>query len=198
MARRAYKLSSELRALRGLVAYAESTRPAGPALAAIASDGILNLSSDGFRRFKAQSSSEIDNVRQALREFLRSSAEPLAGDRVDPIKEGAVQISRPFTVTQRLVRTPAGNMPQVDGAPRDVTLHFAASLLQQVGTEKLRLCRAPDCRKAFVKVGRREFCSPGCQRRVFLSEYDPLAARPRRGDVSRRKVLRHGKTTRKK
>jgi hypothetical protein len=78
----------------------------------------------------------------------------------------------------------------VGGAPRDALLYLVATLLNTVGVEKLRLCPAPDCNHAFVKIGRREYCSERCQRRVFLSTYDPLAAR------ARRKESRDGKAPR--
>lgn len=78
----------------------------------------------------------------------------------------------------------------VDGTPRDVLLYQVATFLQAVGVERLHLCPAPDCDRVFIKIGRREYCSERCQRRVFVSTYDPFKAKPRRKDGP------HARTTR--
>ena len=85
---------------------------------------------------------------------------------------------------------PNGIVLFVEGDPRDVLLYQASTFLQAIGTDRLHRCPAPDCRRVFVKVGRREYCSERCQRRVFVSKYDPFKARPRRKDGH------HGKKTR--
>src|SRR5205085_5197030 len=77
---------------------------------------------------------------------------------------------------------------QVDGERRDVLLYQVLTLLDWLGSEveRLRCCPAPDCRKLFVKIGRREFCAVRCQQRVFQKNYDPFAAE-RAGRSSRRR-----------
>ena len=69
------------------------------------------------------------------------------------------------------------------GTPRNVMRYQVLTLLERVGgAERLRLCPAPDCGRAFLKIGRRDYCSDRCRNRVFLSTYDPFAAKPRRAD----------------
>ena len=45
-------------------------------------------------------------------------------------------------------------------------------MVEKTGVDRLRICPAPDCRKPFIKLGRREYCSDACQRRVYLTNYD--------------------------
>ena len=97
--------------------------------------------------------------------------------RTDPIPVSPVGRRR----RQRL-RPKAGSKAVtafIHGTPRDVLLYQVITLLGRVGgVERLRLCPAADCGHVFLKIGRRDFCSDRCQRRVFLRTYDPFAAHP--------------------
>ena len=113
----------------------------------------------------------------------------MAGDTEAALGTACTPTLRPLRVGSRVIL-------MVTGEPLDVALYLTAALLERVGTDRLRLCKAPDCGRLFVKIGRREFCSLRCQRRVFLSTYDPFAAVPRRARSS--KGSRHGKASRKR
>jgi hypothetical protein len=183
MARSAYVVGPEVRQLRSLVGFAESDRPA-PALAAVADLG--HLSAGTVSRFRALSLEGRQRLRHDLRAFLRAAA----GEGVRGWRLGSIQITA-MKSEDRIVLF-------VGGDPTDVTLYTAAALLRtRIGTEplakRLRLCPAPDCGRAFVKIGRREFCSTRCQRRVFLSTYDPFDVR-----VGRKGIRHHGHTATRK
>lgn len=184
MARGTYNITPAVTALRGLIAYAESDKPA-PALVEVihAAD---RLASDAYRSFRSQTGAEREHVRLELRSFLRAMAAPPEAVMTAPI----APILQPLRTAGQVLLT-------VSGTPRDVTLYLAASLLQEVGTDRIRTCPAPDCGRAFVKIGRREHCSTRCQRRVWSRGYDPFAARARRPDNPQaKKRTRHGKATR--
>jgi hypothetical protein len=53
---------------------------------------------------------------------------------------------------------------------RDVAVLQFIILLKQVGLRNVRACGAPDCERVYVKVNRRLFCSPQCQKRVYARE----------------------------
>jgi hypothetical protein len=78
----------------------------------------------------------------------------------------------------------------VGGHPLDVVSYQAATLVKEIGVDRLRICSAQDCESVFIKVGRREYCSERCQRRAFLSGYDPFRAKARRKDDSDGKPAR--------
>jgi predicted RNA-binding Zn ribbon-like protein len=158
-----------------LVRFAESERPT-QALHAIASLDYERLAAGVVPRFRQMKPADVEALRAELRTFLRA----LAGEtKHDAAMTAAITPTLyPLRVGRRVTL-------MVSGSPTDVTLFLAASLLEVVGTERLRLCPAPDCGRAFVKVGR-----------VFLTTYDPFAAKPRRKDRPKRGA-KNGKTTRK-
>jgi len=118
--------------------------------------------------FRALTSGQVEELKKELRAFLEMMA---GGEATDS------RIATRVTVTIMPVETGASVSLLVDGPVRDVLLYQVSTLLNKVGVDRLRLCPAPDCRRPFIKIGRREYCSDRCQRRVFLSGYDPLAAR---------------------
>ena len=144
----------------------------------------------------------LDSLRDELRSFVRH----LAG-----APDEWWSTARPITITIRpLVVEPAqvrglGQKARTRGVPskaqryvslyvdgtsahalRDVLLYQILTLVVRVGgLDRLRLCPAPDCGRAYLKIGRREYCSPACQRRAFLQTYEPAAARPRRQVVKK-------------
>ncbi len=56
----------------------------------------------------------------------------------------------------------------VNGSPRDLFLYRVIRLLDELGTDKLHTCLAPDCGRLFFKVTRKEFCSTRCQTRTYM------------------------------
>lgn len=181
MARGPYRLPSSVRRLRALVAFAEGDRRA-PALAGVAD--LDRLTGDAIAAFRALTPEQTERLRADLRSCLRA----LGGADVSG--------QRPIHVTLHPLRVGARLRLDVSGTPRDVVRYLGISLAEQIGPDRLRVCPAPDCGRAFVKIGRREFCSTRCQRRVFFSRYDPFRARARRGQASSERRSRHGSTTR--
>lgn len=53
----------------------------------------------------------------------------------------------------------------IDGAIRDVVTYQETFLLQTAGVRRLQRC---DCGTVFTRVGRQEFCSKRCQKRVYM------------------------------
>ena len=74
----------------------------------------------------------------------------------------------------------------IEGANCDVATYFVVQLLREAGAARIRRC---DCDAVFVKVGRREFCSKRCQKRVYMRVYY-------RDLRNQQEMRRHGKTTR--
>lgn len=168
MARGRYKPPPALEDLSALVRHAESDRASWLAVLNIAGFGPKPFTGDVIEQFRNQTPGEIQAVHADLRAFLRTAA---------GCSSGALQL--PFQPTLQLLNTHSGVRVVVSGkTPRDVTLYLAAALIEAAGAERLRCCPAPNCGRAFVKIGRREYCSAECQRRVFLSKNDPSAARP--------------------
>jgi hypothetical protein len=62
-------------------------------------------------------------------------------------------------------RTAAGVQLLAGGAVRDLFLFQAFNLLQAAGAQRLKRC---ECRRLYVKTGRREYCSERCQKRVYM------------------------------
>ena len=66
------------------------------------------------------------------------------------------------------------------GPPRDLLLYRVMTLIDALGAGKLDACRSPlrteegedvECGRVFVKVGRKQFCSPRCSRRDYMRMY---------------------------
>jgi hypothetical protein len=121
-------------------------------------------------------------ARHALAAMVRSAIHAAAGDRsVDLIAVTAIRPELVPVLPQKRGRRHQ-RLYAIEGPLRDVFLHQFYGLLSSVGTDRLLLCPSPDCGRAFLKIGRREFCSERCQRRVFIRGYDPFKARARRKD----------------
>jgi hypothetical protein len=178
MARGRYQRTKEMRFLESLVTFAEDRTAPLLTLAKAGRAYLLPATDDAFRGLTPP---QVESLRQDLRAFLYA----MAWDK----DRNAAQEYR-VSLTLVMAGGPHGIVVFADGAPRDVLLYQTQTLLQVIGTEHLRRCRAPDCGRAFVKRGRREYCSPRCQRRVFLSGYDPFAAQPQRKERARGKKTR--------
>lgn len=116
-------------------------------------------------------------------------------------------VRRGFVVVERKVKTllvragpPEHPMPNYSSPVRDniddvsdIPDRFINRLIrafEEVGLDKLQVCQAPlagrddaMCGRLFLKVTRKEYCSPRCQSRTYMRKYNP-------------KGSRHGKTTR--
>jgi CGNR zinc finger len=181
MARGRYVESTAVRTLRALVALAEDERVSPET---IARTGRAYILPPTLAALRALTPPQVQMLKQELREFFHAMAQ---GD----VAARAQTQEQRFNVAFVAASGPSGIVLFVEGDPRDVLLYQASTFLQAIGTDRLRRCPAPDCGRVFVKVGRREYCSERCQRRVFISTYDPFKAQPRRKD-------RHGKPTRKR
>jgi hypothetical protein len=58
----------------------------------------------------------------------------------------------------------------VNGSPRDRFMYRLIRLLQDLGFDKLRKCKRPDCDHLFFKVTRKDFCSTQCQSCFYMRE----------------------------
>lgn len=56
----------------------------------------------------------------------------------------------------------------IDGETKDLVWYAFLNLLRSVGLSNIRACAADDCDSIYVRVGRREFCSDRCQRRIYM------------------------------
>jgi hypothetical protein len=193
MARGAYRESTALNALRQLVEFSESDDEGDPIALAELGRSLVALQASNAqvaKVLKALTTEQLRSVKQDLRAFLRAAGGPRGG--ADYLQATMIRVELlPLLGTLKATKGRERWLFGVAGAPRDVLLYQVAMLLATVGEDRLQFCPAPDCGRSFVKVGRREYCSDRCQRRVFVSTYDPFKAQPRRKD-------RHGKTTRKK
>lgn len=176
MARGAYKAQPDARALGHLIAWAQSPHRQPPRAGAVDLAALAPSVSQALGRMTP---AETEALRVKAREFLRA----LVGENVS--------MSTTIRPTLKLLKVADRVSIVVDGTPTDAILFLAARLVERAGTERLRICPALDCRRLFLKAGRREFCSTKCQRRVYLQTYDPFAARRRRAIVGR-----HGKAPR--
>jgi hypothetical protein len=179
MARGAYTQTTTRKILRVLIAFAEGEQNN---FADLVRGGKAFATGPSLNALGRLTPRQVAALKSDLRAFVRF----LAGGSATEHQDGP-------RIQVELVPAKAGNRVSlfVNGEPRDVVLYQTLTMVEAVGIDRLRLCPAPDCGRAFVKVGRREYCSPRCQRRVFLATYDPFKAQPRRKD-------HHGKPTRKR
>lgn len=199
MARGQYTETPALQALRQLIEYAEDTAPMAVHMGAfpiwwmVAGDGrVTDAVWEDLNKMHAP---ELEALRLEVRALLRF----LAGahknwsvatrvpieiwpTRTDPMPGSLVG----RRLRKRLRRSQPGAKVVthfIHGTVRNVLLYQVVQLLERIGgVDRLRLCPAPDCGRAFLKIGRRDYCSDRCRNRVFLSTYDPFAAKPRRTD----------------
>jgi len=191
MARGTYIETAAMRALRLLVEFAESDGPGDRVALAEAGRGLVALQASNAQTAKAMATltaEQLRHLKQDLRAFLRA-----AGGQPSSYLQATLIRVELLPLLGKLKQVKGRNrwLFGVSGAPRDVLLYQLVTLLATVGEDRLHFCPAPDCGRAFVKVGRRAYCSERCQRRVFMKDYDPFAAQPRRKDQAT-----HGKTTR--
>lgn len=189
MARGAYRESTAVRVLRQLVEFAEGPDQGDRVALADAGRSLVALQASNTQVSKALvalTAEQLRSLKHDLRSFLRAAG----GHLGDYLQATQIRVEL-LPLLGKLKQTKGRErwLFAATGAPRDVLLYQVAMLLAMVGEDRLRFCPAPDCGRAFVKVGRREYCSDRCQRRVFVSTYDPFKAQPRRKD-------RHGKKTR--
>jgi len=161
MARGPYRSRPAVQALRVLVAFAEGSahdlRPLLHAGKAFAAAPVLAA-------LRGLSPPAITALKLDLQTFVRDLATHDGADREGP--RLPIEIVPVITKADTIAFF-------VDGQPRDVLLYQVATLAAAVGTARLRCCPALDCGRAFVQVGRRLFCSPRCQRLMFLASRDP-------------------------
>ena len=119
--------------------------------------GPLLVSDTIVRRPQDSTRSE---VRAELLAFLRSTIlnSPVAG----------MGLHRPASFRARTVDGRV--VCEADGDGRDLVLLQLVLLLHQVGLPNVRVCKAGDCRRMFVKLYRREFCSARCQKRAYMRQ----------------------------
>jgi hypothetical protein len=108
-----------------------------------------------------------------------------------------VVVARPELVPPS--RKDARVMTSVDASPLlDRFLYRVIRLLEEIGIEKLQVCRAPQagrddaiCGRMFMRVTRKEFCSARCQSRAYMRTYVVAGNAKRKG-------RRNGKTPRQR
>lgn len=96
----------------------------------------------------------------------------------------------PIGFTARLVDGRA--VIAATGDTRSLVVLQTLLLLQEVGLPNVQKCSAPDCRRLFVKVYRREFCSAQCQKRIYTRTKRRLD-RERKEYLARRRRQRRKK-----
>jgi hypothetical protein len=111
-------------------------------------------------------------------------------------RDGRAGSSTPLTITTRTTAIDVSDLiprrkwkgPRhpvllmIDGDTRDLFLFQLVRLIEQIGTDKVLECPAPDCGQLFVKQTRKEYCSTRCQSRIYMRNL--------------RRELANGKTTR--
>ena len=115
----------------------------------------------------------------SLRAFFRSLIREEPGGLVPTLQIERFEFGVAPTGTAHVVVT-------IDGTAANVLRFQLVQLILAAGLERLRKC---ECGRVFARTGRREFCSPRCQKRVYMR-----AKRKLERDGERR---RHGKKTRK-
>jgi hypothetical protein len=85
----------------------------------------------------------------------------------------------------------------IDGPMREVAILQLMALLEVAGLPTVQACSAADCRRLFVKVYRRQFCSVRCQKRSYARMRREQAAREAEEQAQRqarrRRVVRRSK-----
>jgi hypothetical protein len=74
------------------------------------------------------------------------------------------------------------------GSPLDRMLYQIIRVIEKVGADRLLRCQAPDCKRLFLKVTRKEFCSTKCQMRMYM--------RGKRADEKKERERSNAKTKR--
>jgi hypothetical protein len=128
--------------------------------------------------------------------FAELMEEGYAGYRVRLTVHGLIMA---FPDRFRDGRLRTRNMPNTDAmSVRDRFLYRVVQLVTTIGAEKVLRCQAPrvrsttPCGRLFVKVTRKEFCTPTCAWRAHMR-----TVRKRESEGRVKRVRKHGKKTRK-
>lgn len=205
MARGKYKNTDALQLLRALVQFAEGEGEGYPITLLYAGHG--SVTEETWTAIEGLNAKQRRGLEKELHTFLRAvgrdafaatgkawrlamwnvsadykRAMKIRVELVPLFNERDKRVPRLYKSHQKQDQDRSRPLFLLHGRPRDVLLYQAATLLSTIGHERLRFCPAPDCNKAFIRIGRREYCSERCQRRVFAKQYDPFKAQPRRAD----------------
>ena len=143
----------------------------------------------GWEDEPAVSRAALERLHADARAFLRSvvitgHADPVLLNLSFSVARATVARKKRLS-NEYTVRHPSAWI-LTNGSPRDRFLYRVIRLLHDVGFDKLRTCRRPDCDRLFFKVTRKEFCSTRCQSRFYMREY-------REASATRRKERARGK-----
>lgn len=135
--------------------------------------GDTIVGSDARRELENWTTSQVRARQRSLAQFLRMFLIPIGFEiQVNRLLLGAVQLGSDVAL-------------KVDGSAGDVLLFQTISLLRVAGVRRLQACA---CGRVFARIGRQEFCSERCQKRVYM--------RNRRADERAERERGHGKKTR--
>jgi CGNR zinc finger len=165
------QLQQELAGLQKLVAFAEGDSDLFPVLLLKTGRGLITTASSANTRLLTLSPRQIAVLQTELRAFMRDLAHTGQAHTIAPYTVGfmvATHAPDPPARGPRRVRQAASLL--VDGDPRDVLWYQTEKVLTAVGLERLRLCPAPECGRAFVRVTQKRFCSTRCQTRIYMRE----------------------------
>lgn len=127
-------------------------------------------------------------LRAELLQLLRSTVrQGQIGASSNPI---ALSPGPGLSLTVRLVEGRA--WIAATGDTRSLVIQQIVLLLHEVGLTNVQKCSAPDCQRLFVKMYRREFCSPQCQKRIYTRNQRRLD-RERKEHLARRRRQRRRK-----
>jgi hypothetical protein len=124
---------------------------------------------------------ELERQKLAIRQFLTSIV------TLRDVGEGNLQSIRLDCLEFSLIPIPGVRnhkgtdiLLRLDGDTGDLVWFGLINLIRAAGVDRLQFCSAPDCeqfhgrRRIYARVGRREFCSTRCQKRIYMREkYDP-------------------------
>lgn len=137
---------------------------------------------------------ERSTLRAELLQLLRSAVRGrLAGQESSPIT-----ITEPVAFRVRLedadewLEVPGFGRASIaaEGDTRSLIILQLLLLLQEVGIGNVHECSAPDCRRLYVKVYRREFCGERCQKRINTRKQRANAKAKRERAARRRRQQR--------
>jgi hypothetical protein len=136
------------------------------------------------------SMTDTSMVRAELLQLLRSTVRGASYGGSSSAIELIPSRLAPLSFTVRLAEGRA--MIAATGDTRSLVVLQTVLLLQEVGLANVHECTAPDCRRLFVKVYRREFCSEQCQKRINTRKQRQLA-REQKERLARRRRQRRKK-----
>ena len=130
---------------------------------------------------------------------------PVFQQRLRRVLDALVR-TRTITLSGELLLTFVGRVkgtrlrvaPQ--GALLDMFLYQTMRVLESVDVTRLQTCAATDCRRWFVRVTQKKYCSSRCQSRIYMREARAEERRERLAFLEKQKQKqkgsRRGKTTR--